>query len=108
VLNKQTLNILGIEIPLHPETFSRDVSFIEKQLLQEIQHRLESKFDDVVQTLYQLDVSESKVRQLFKPVPNSEELAESLTTLIIERIKKKIEYRQKYSNPNSSLLDESF
>ncbi|MFN8414944.1 MAG: hypothetical protein U0U66_01290 [Cytophagaceae bacterium] len=108
MLNKQTINILGIDIPLHPETFSRDVSFLENQLKQEIQNRLESKFEDVVQMLYQLDVSESKVKQLFKPVPNTGELAELLTNLVIERIKKIIEYRQKYSNPNSGLLDESF
>lgn len=108
MLNKQFINILGIDIPLHPETFSRDVSFIEKQLHQEIQNRLETKFDDVVQMLYQLDIAETKVRQLFKPVPNTGKLAESLTTLVIERIKKIIEYRQKYSNPDSGLLDESF
>lgn len=97
-----------MDIPLHPEIFSRDVSFLEEQLRQEIQNRLESKFEDVVQMLYQLDISETKVRQLFKPIPNSSELASTLTDLVMERVKKIIEYRQKYSNPNSGLLDESF
>jgi hypothetical protein len=49
------------------------------------------------QVLYRIDVKEEKVKNAFVDNPLAEIAAERISTLIIERQKEKIQWREKYS-----------
>ncbi|MCU0416057.1 MAG: hypothetical protein MUE33_02615 [Cytophagaceae bacterium] len=98
-----TIYLFDLSIPLNPEIFSRDIFFIEKNIRLEIERRLTDQFETIVQALYQLDISEKKVRNCFGPTHSTESIAAELTKLIIESIQQKIEWRKRFQSNN--LLD---
>jgi len=73
-----------------------DFITLKKRLSTKIQQLLSSDINQLLNILYRLDVSESKVKQAFK-LMTEEEIANQLAILIIHRVKQKVEIRNKYS-----------
>ena len=77
---------------------SVDVNTLEefrKYLTQKVAHLLDNNYNELINTLYRIDVSESKLSELFAG-KNREKIPEALADLIIERQIQKIRFRQKY------------
>ena len=77
---------------------SVDVDTLEEfreYLTGKVAHLLDSNYDELINTLYRIDVNESKLSELFSG-KNRENIPEVLATLIIERQLQKIRFRQKY------------
>jgi hypothetical protein len=77
---------------------SIDITSLEefrKYLTEKIAFLMDSNFDLLVNTLYRIDVSESKLSELFSG-KNKENIPGGVADLIIERQLQKIRFRQKY------------
>ena len=97
-----SLEIFEIPIPEHPERDTPDVSLFKANLTKQILFLLEKDTATLWNGLYRIDISENKVKEIFKGIPESSEIAQKLCTLIIERLIQKMTIRRKYS-PNSDL-----
>lgn len=102
------LEIFDIPIPKHPEIESPDVSIFKTNLKKQLLFLLEKDIASLWNGLYRIDVAESKVKEVFTGIPDTNEIADKLCTLVLERLIQKMEFRKKYSSPNSSDLDETF
>lgn len=100
-----SLKIFEIPIPEHPELNTPDVSLFKANLTKQLHYLLEKDTTTLWNGLYRIDVAENKVKEIFKGVPDSSEIAQQLCELIIERLVLKMEIRRKYSS--SSDLDET-
>ena len=94
--------IFEIPIPEHPEHDTPDVSLFKSNLTKQLHFLLEKDTATLWNGLYRIDVTESKVKEIFIDVPDSNDIAQKLCTLIIERLIQKMHMRRKYSS-NSDL-----
>ncbi|MBC7449874.1 MAG: hypothetical protein H7259_00140 [Cytophagales bacterium] len=92
-----TFTLFGLTVPEHPELTTPDVSLFKEQLLKQIRYLLEKDQPSLWNGLYRIDISETKVREIFTGTPDSIEVAEKLSELIIERLIQKMYFRKKYS-----------
>ena len=67
----------------------------KKYLVEKVSFLLDNNYDFLVNTLYRIDVSESKLREVFSG-KDRQNIPEVLADLIIERQLQKIRFRQKY------------
>ncbi len=65
-------------------------------LVRVVRYLLDKDFNGLMIALYRIDVSEEKVKKILE-LSHPDELASNLATAIIEREKKKVETRLKYS-----------
>jgi len=101
----KNLELFGIPLPEHPDTNHPDVSVFRQELIRKLLHLLNTDHTTLWNGLYRIDVSEQKVRAIFKGIPDSAELAEKLADLIIERQKQKWEIRQKYRDQSDKPVE---
>lgn len=73
-----------------------DLTFFKRWLGDKILKLLETDFNQLINALYRIDVSEDKSKHAFKAIDN-ETIASNLAELIIERQLEKLEWRRKYS-----------
>lgn len=97
-----SLEIFEIPIPEHPELDTSDVSIFKAKLTKQLHFLLEKDTATLWNGLYRIDVSENKVKEIFKGIPDSGEIAKELCELIIERLILKMTMRRTYSS-NSDL-----
>jgi hypothetical protein len=93
-----TLEIFEIAVPEHPEIDSPDVSVFKANLKKQLLFLLEKDIATLWNGLYRIDVSENKVKEVFEGIPDSSEIADKLSELIIERLILKMNFRRKYSS----------
>lgn len=67
----------------------------KKYLKEKLAHLLDNNYDELINTLYRIDVNEKKLSELFSG-KNRDNIPEVLADLIIERQLQKIRFRQKY------------
>ena len=103
-MNK-TFQLFDLNIPEHPEIESPDVSLFKSNLKKQLLYLLEKDIATLWNGLYRIDVAESKVKEIFIGIPDTSEIAEKLSDLILKRIIQKMEIRRKYSNQNNSDSD---
>jgi hypothetical protein len=70
---------------------------LKKYLTEKLAYLLEHKYDNLINILYKIDVSEEKLSELFS-YSNRESIPENLAELIIERQLQKVKFRQRYKN----------
>lgn len=99
------LEIFEIPIPEHPELDTPDVSVFKTNLTKQLHFLLEKDTATLWNGLYRIDVSENKVKEIFQGIPDSNDIAEKLCSLIVERLIQKMIIRTKYSS--NSDLDET-
>ena len=103
-MNK-SLEIFEIPIPEHPELDTLDVSLFKSNVTKQLHFLLENDTATLWNGLYRIDISENKVKETFKGIPDSSVIAQKLCELILERIIQKMNMRRKYSSKSD--LDES-
>ncbi|HSY61435.1 MAG TPA: hypothetical protein VK796_06135 [Cytophaga sp.] len=99
------LEIFEIPIPEHPELDTPDVSVFKTNLTKQLHFLLEKDTATLWNGLYRIDVSENKVKEIFQGIPDSNDIANKLCALIVERLIQKMIIRRKYSS--NSDLDET-
>jgi len=72
-----------------------------KILSDSIRQKLDKSFEELMQILYRLDVSEAKVQRVLHQLPQNQ-WAESIAQLIVDREKQRLEYRKRFSSGNQS------
>jgi hypothetical protein len=100
-----SLEIFGLTIPEHPEINTPDVSVFKANLIKQISWLLEKDHNTLWNTLYRIDISEAKVKEIFNGIPDSSEVAVKLADLIIERYIQKIHFRRKYSQRSNESFE---
>jgi hypothetical protein len=70
------------------------------ELSQHINHLLQTNFEQLVNLLYRIDVSEKKLKQLLKDFPK-EDAGNIIASLIVERQLEKIKSRNQYKTNGS-------
>lgn len=82
-------------------------AFREKRgaLVQLINDWILNDFDQLLQWLYRIDISENRIRHLLKTQPGTD-AAEMIADLIIERQLEKIKSRELYNRRDSDISDE--
>ena len=103
-MNK-TFQLFDLNIPEHPEIESPDVSLFKSNLKKQLLYLLEKDIATLWNGLYRIDVAESKVKEIFIGIPDTSEIAEKLSDLILKRIIQKMEIRRKDSNQNNTASD---
>ncbi len=63
-----------------------------------VAYLLDQEINQLFQLLYRIDIAESSVKNIFLSHEGKEHISKELTLLILERLKQKIELRQKYSS----------
>ncbi len=88
-------------------TLNSAEAFREKRavLVQLINDWIVNDFDQLLQWLYRIDISENRIRHLLKAQPGTD-AAEMIADLIIERQLEKIKSRERYSRRDSDISDE--
>jgi hypothetical protein len=81
---------MNLALPVHLKTAE-----IRKALTEKINHMIVEDFSGLVQALYRMDVSESKLRDLLQNQPHTD-AADLIATLIMERQIEKWKSRQKF------------
>lgn len=69
----------------------------KKYLTQKVTYLLENNYDVLINTLYRIDVNESRLSELFSG-KNRANIPEVIAELIIERQLQKVRFRQKYKD----------
>lgn len=88
-LNKD-LHLANIDLEFDIDTLSTSLKLVLQEM---VYHLIQNKFSDYLNLLYQVDVSENKIRQLdTEDVIN---LSENVTFLILQREWQKVWYRAK-------------
>lgn len=88
-LNKD-LHLADIDLEFDIDTLSTSLKLVLQEM---VYHLIQNKFSDYLNLLYQVDVSENKIRQLdTEDVIN---LSENVTFLILQREWQKVWYRAK-------------
>ena len=103
-MNK-TFQLFDLNIPEHPEIESPDVSLFKSNLKKQLLYLFAKDIATLWNGLYRIDVAESKVKEIFIGIPDTSEIAEKLSDLILKRIIQKMEVRRKYSNQNNTASD---
>lgn len=89
-LNKDLI-LANVDLEFDEETLPMSLKLV---LQEAVVHLIQNKFSDYLNLLYQIDVSESKIRQL--DGTDIEKLSEDVTFLILQREWQKVWYRAKY------------
>jgi len=76
-----------------------------QQLVTEINHLIRSDFNRLISSLYRLDVSETKLKNLLQQ-NRAEDAAAIITDLIIERQLEKIKSRRQFSRRDDNISEE--
>lgn len=74
-------------------------------VVEKINYLILSDFDQLIQILYRLDISEKKVKQLLKTQKDTD-AAEIITQLMIERQLQKIKTRRQFGKRDDNIPDE--
>lgn len=69
-------------------------------LTESVRQKLETEFEELMQILYRLDVSESKVQNVFRELPQRD-WPVAIANLIVEREKLRVKLRKRYSTGKS-------
>lgn len=77
------------------------------QLKAAVNDLINHDFDALLQLLYRVDVSESKLRTMLQQLPGND-AAEIITNLLVERHLQKIKSRQTFQSPPSENDDEAW
>jgi hypothetical protein len=80
---------------LIPSINTTSLEEFRKYLIEKVSYLLDNEYNVLVNTLYRIDVSESKLSELFSGKDKSN-IPGTLADLIIERQLQKIKFRQKY------------
>lgn len=88
-LNKDLL-YANIDLEFDKETLPSSLKLV---LQETVYHLIQNKFTDYLNLLYQVDVSEQKIKQL--DTDNLQNLSEEVTFLILQREWQKVWYRAK-------------
>lgn len=81
------------------KAFDESGMFLEL-LTESVRQKLDSEFEELMQILYRLDVSESKVQDVFRELPQRD-WPVAIAKLIVEREKVRMEHRKRYSTGKS-------
>jgi hypothetical protein len=97
------------DLEIHIEKLRTDLSLTkDKQFKLQLEHMvnllLQNDFHRLVQLLYRLDVSETKLKDLLHANPQTD-AAIIISELIIERQVQKLKFKQQY-NSNTDIPDE--
>ena len=79
---------------LLPESIE-SLDFLKKELIKVITHLLNNDFERLLQIMYRIDINEQKFNQAFI---EKENIASSITDLVIERELQKVQSRLNYRN----------
>jgi hypothetical protein len=90
-------DILPITLPKHPEQLVQDAFFVKSKIKETVEQLLTKDSINLFQWLYQIDVSEEKVKTLLKDCPEQETFINQLTEIIFDRLLLKIKIRNLYS-----------
>jgi hypothetical protein len=90
-LNKDLL-LANIDLELDEETLPLSLKLV---LQETVFHLIQNKFTDYLNLLYQVDVSEIKIRTLV--TDDTEKLSQDVTFLILQREWQKVWFKAKYS-----------
>lgn len=90
-INKDLL-FANIDLEFDEETLPTSLKLV---LQETVFHLIQSKFSDYLNLLYQVDVSELKIRAL--DGEDVEKLSEDVTFLVLQREWQKVWYKEKYS-----------
>ncbi len=77
----------------------------ETFLAEEINELIKNNFDRLVQILYRIDISETRLKQVLSNNPN-EDAGKIIAALLIERELQKIKSRQQFSQKDGDFSDE--
>jgi hypothetical protein len=81
-------------------------SFITKEfLVQKVNELIINDFEKLVNILYRMDVSETKINALLKEFMQ-EDAAEIIVNLMLERAAQKIKSRQQFNQRDNNISDE--
>lgn len=80
---------------LIPNNDFERIEEFKKYLIGKLTEMLDNNFNLLVNTLYRIDISESKLAELFGS-KNKDNIPEKLANLIIEREIQKIQFRRQY------------
>lgn len=89
-----TFNRFGLDLPLSPDDVE-NLNQLKTFLTEKLKDMLDNNFDNLVNTLYRIDVSEVKLNELFG-TKNRTYIPSALADLIIERQLQKLHFRKKY------------
>lgn len=81
---------------LKESTILNDLSY-HNMIREKVLYLLEHEISLLFQLLYRIDISEEKVKLVFQEYNETINVSEQLTVLIIDRLKQKIDLRNKYS-----------
>lgn len=81
---------------LKESTILNDLSY-HNMIREKVLYLLEHEISLLFQLLYRIDISEEKVKLIFQEYNETINVSEQLTVLIIDRLKQKIDLRNKYS-----------
>lgn len=90
-------DLLPIQLPKHPEQLVQDAFFVKSKIKETIVLLLKNDSMNLFQWLYQIDVSEEKVKTLLKDCPEQEDFIDQLTDVVFDRLLLKIKIRNMYS-----------
>jgi hypothetical protein len=91
-----------IELSLH----TQDAALWMEQLVEKINNLITADFSKLINILYRMDVSETKLKQLLKDKP-AEDAARIIAELMIERQTEKIKSRQQFNQRDNNNIDEN-
>jgi transposase len=103
----QTFNAIEEQFDLHPRERIKDLdesdllAKLHQYLAERILEIMNRNFEELMQTLYRIDVSEVGVKRIFKDT-DEHAIAGKLATLIIDRQRQKAETRAAFRSGNES------
>jgi hypothetical protein len=89
-----SFNRYGLDLPISPSDM-QDLNQLKIYLTEKLKDMLDNNYDQLVNMLYRIDVSEEKLNELFGS-KNRTYIPSALADLIIERQLQKIHFRKKY------------
>lgn len=102
--NKELVKLVNKELAIQlPEQTSMEE--VQEKLSAHINRLVQSNFEQLVNLLYRIDVSESKIRSLLEVQPGTN-AGDIIASLVIERQLQKIRSREQFKPNNSDLNEE--
>jgi len=99
--NDELIKELNSDLPVHIPAESSTAQ-IKEVLIASIQELIRKDFNQLLNILYRLDVSENRLRQMLKE-NEQEDAATIVAALIIERQLEKIKSRREYSRRDDTI-----
>ena len=102
--NKELIVLINKELAIElPEKISMEE--IKEKLSAHINRLIQSNFEQLVNLLYRIDVSEAKIKSLLQIEPGTN-AGDIISNLIIERQLQKIKSRQQFKTNNDNFTGE--